>query len=507
MLPDCERLPINIYSVAQVRAMDRAAIEEFGIPGYTLMERAAAAALATLRARWPAARSLQIYCGAGNNAGDGYVLARLAAAYGIQVTVIACTPPDALTGDAATAARDCIAAGIAPTEFSASANADRADVIVDALFGTGLTRPLEGLFADALAQIASARCPVFALDIPSGVDADTGNVTGPAVRAHCTMAFVGLKAGYFLGAAPDHCGDIEFSALDIPSEVPARHEPVLQRLGLHDIQDALPPRRRTAHKGDNGRLLVIGGGPAMAGAARMAGEAALRAGAGLVRLATHPGHAAFVAAQVPELIVLEAGDVAALDQAVVDCDAIALGPGLGRTPWASQMCEWALAQPLPLVIDADGLNWLAESGDAQRLSQPGGQQRILTPHAGEAGRLLGCGSAEVQRDRMAAVTRLSAQYNATVVLKGARTLISGSAGGPPRVCLAGNPGMATAGTGDVLTGIAAGALVQTGDVVAAANAAVMIHALAGDSAAAARGERGLLATDLLDEVQRWANPS
>ena len=257
------------------------------------------------------------------------------------------------------------------------------------------------------------------------------------------------------------------------------------------------------HKGDNGRLLVIGGGPGMPGAVRMAGEAALRVGAGLVRLATHPRHAAFVATQVPELIVHEVDAAAALDDVALGCDAIAIGPGLGRSPWAAQMCEWALAQPLPLVIDADGLNWLADSGAIADHHCP----RILTPHAGEAGRLLGRSAGAVQRDRIAAVTALAARYASTVVLKGARTLICGPSAAPPRVCLAGNPGMASAGTGDVLTGIAGGLLVQTHDAERSANAAVMIHALAGDSAAAARGERGLIATDLLDDVQRWANPN
>lgn len=504
MLPDCERLPLHVYSVAQVREMDRVAIQDVGIAGYTLMERAAAAALRVLRERWPSARALRIYCGLGNNAGDGYVLARLADGYGLRVAVVACGPLERLGGDAATAARDCVAAGIEPVAFEAQSGPAGGEIVVDALFGTGLARPLEGVFADAVAQIAAAKCAVMALDVPSGIDADTGLANGPAVRADCTVAFVGLKAGYFLGVAPDHCGVLEFASLDIPDSVSAQQQPVLRRLSLADIGRALPRRRRTAHKGDNGRLLIIGGGPGMAGAVRMAGEAALRSGAGLVYIATHPRHAAFIAAQVPELIVHPIDSPQELDAAQLSVDAIALGPGLGRSAWASALCEWALGQPRPLVIDADGLNWLAADGSVAAHSQA----RILTPHPGEAGRLLGESIAAVQNDRLAAVRTLAERYGSTVVLKGARSLIAGPAAATaPRVCVAGNPGMASAGSGDVLTGITGAVLVQCGDAPLAADAAVLIHALAGDAAAAAQGERGLLATDLLQYVQQWANPS
>ena len=481
--------------------MDHAAIEQHGIAAYSLMERAGQAALDALRRRWPEARSLRIYCGLGNNAGDGYVVARLAHGYGLRVSVVACAPIDQLSADAARAARDCIAAGITPAPFSNAATAQHDQIIVDALFGTGLSRPLAGVFAQAVAQIKASNRPVLALDIPSGVAADTGIVSGPAIVADCTIAFVGLKSGYYLGLGPDHCGAIEFTDLQVPAAVFAEHTPVMRRLGLQDIRAALPQRSRTAHKGDNGRLLVIGGGPDMAGAVRMAGEAALRTGAGLVYLATHPRHAPFIAAQVPELIVHGIDSPQALDAAALQVDAIALGPGLGRSSWAAALCQWAVMQPVPVIIDADGLNWLAT---VERRS-PAAQQRMLTPHAGEAGRLLGIGSADVQRDRLRAATELADRYDATVVLKGAGTLVCAPAL-PVSVCAAGNPGMASAGTGDVLTGIAGGVLVQCGAVQAAAQAAVLIHALAGDAAAAQRGERGLIATDLLAQIQLWANP-
>ena len=481
--------------------MDRAAIEEHGIPGYTLMQRAAAEALATLRLRWPDARSLRIYCGLGNNAGDGYVVARLAQSYDMQVTVVACAAPDQLGGDAATAAHDCAAAGISPVAFTSAGAPQRDEVIVDALFGTGLSRPLENEFADAVRQINASACPVLALDIPSGLAADTGLVQGPAVRADCTIGFVGLKSGYFLGAGPEHCGAIDFADLDIPATVRDQQEPVLQRIGLEEIRFCLPPRSRNVHKGDNGRLLIIGGGPGMPGAVRMAGAAALRAGAGLVYVATHPQHAAFVTAETPELIVHATespADIAALAETV---QAIAIGPGLGRSRWATALCEWAFALEKPLIADADALNWLAETSISA-------QQRplLLTPHPGEAGRLLGRSGGAIQSDRLGAVRSIAERFAATTALKGAATLVADPGSGVAGVCAAGNPGMATAGTGDVLTGICGGVLVQCGDTAAAARAAVLIHALAGDAAASAGGERGLIATDLLEHIRLWANP-
>ena len=493
--------------------MDRSAIDEFGIAGFTLMERAGAAALRALRRRWPEVRALRVYCGVGNNAGDGFVVAKLAHVDGLRVTVITCAAVEELRGDAATAARDCSAAGVTILPFSAAAPIPDDEIVVDALFGIGLSRPLTGQFAAAVRQIAAADCPVVALDMPSGLDADTGRADGPVICAERTIAFVGLKTGYFLGVGTDQCGSIEFADIGIPPGIAARLTPAMQRLSLADIRAALPPRRRTAHKGSNGRLLVIGGGPDMAGAVRMAGEAALRTGAGLVHLATHPRHAAFIAAQVPELIVHAVDNTAVLEAAGIDFDAIALGPGLGRTPWAESLCEWAYAQPCPLVNDADGLNWLADAGDLGVQAQP----RIMTPHPGEAARLLGISTQAVQRDRLHSVRELAERYAATIILKGAGTLVSGPAAddgpvadkgtAPVSVCLAGNPGMASAGTGDVLTGIVGSVLVQSGDAGAAARAAVLIHSLAGDAAAAARGERGLIATDVIDAIQRWVNPS
>jgi NAD(P)H-hydrate epimerase len=503
MLPHFERLPTDVYAVAQVRAMDAAAIGDHGIAGYTLMERAADAALRVILQRWPAARGLRIYCGLGNNAGDGYVLARLAHAHAVAVTLVQCAAAEKLGGDAARAWADIAGADVAVSDFAGNAGPAKGEIVVDALFGTGLSRPLEGVFAAAVEQIAATPGAIIALDVPSGLDADTGLVNGPAVRAHCTIGFVGLKTGYFLGVGPDHCGQLEFADLDIPASVRELHRPVLRRLRVADIGTVLPRRSRLANKGDNGRLLVVGGGPGMPGAVRMAAEAALRSGVGLVYAATHPQNAAAIVAQRPEIIAFGVDSPADLAALQLEADAIVIGPGLGRSEWASALCEWALGAAVPLIVDADALNWLAARTGPVR--QP--EQWLLTPHPGEAGRLLGQSAADVQRDRLGAVSALSRRFGATTVLKGACTLTAEAGDAHvPGVCLAGNPGMASAGTGDVLAGVIGGIFAQCRDLRAAADTGVLVHGLAGDTAAEL-GERGLIATDLLTGIRRWVNVS
>jgi NAD(P)H-hydrate epimerase len=262
------------------------------------------------------------------------------------------------------------------------------------------------------------------------------------------------------------------------------------------VAAALPRRPRTSHKGDHGHVLVVGGGPGMPGAARLAGEAALRAGAGLVTVAVHPDNACSVTAR-PELMCVPARDAAALEPALARATVLAVGPGLGRSEWARALFEAALASGRPAVLDADALNLLAQSPRRR-------DDWVLTPHPGEAARLLGRGTAEVQRDRLGAARELQSRYGGTVVLKGAGSLVQAPLG-PPRLCDRGNPGMASAGMGDVLTGVIAGIAGQCGDLAHAAGAAVFVHAQAGDLAAR-RGERGLLAGDVIEQLRACVNP-
>lgn len=496
-----DSLPEAVYTAAQVRELDRIAIEQHGIPGYRLMQRAAEAALAELGAAWPEARALAIYCGAGNNAGDGYVLARLAAAAGYAVRVLAAVAPERLRGDAARAHTDCADAGVAIAELGAAPAAEPgdADVVVDALLGTGLDRPLEGRLADAVAAINGAGRPVLALDIPTGLHADTGRALGTPVAADLTVTFVGLKQGLFLGSAPDYVGRLKFSDLRVPAD--ARGVvPVMRRLKPGALAAALPRRPRTAHKGAHGRLLLIGSDQGFGGAMRLAGEAALRAGAGLVYVATHPDNVGVVLAGRPELICRGCEAGTAPEDWLETADAIVIGPGLGRGAFARAWLERVRGRSQPLVVDADALNLLAETPFTRA-------DWVITPHPGEAARLLGKRPADVQAERLASVRALAERYAATAVLKGAGTLVADAAhdDAAPSLCDRGNPGLATAGTGDVLAGVIGALLAQGLGPAAAARTGVLLHALAGD-AAAAPGERGLAASDLFAPLRELANP-
>jgi len=489
-------LPRNVFSAAQVRAMDRYAIEQLGVAGYTLMTRAGEAALDLLGESWPMARRLLVLCGAGNNGGDGYVLARLARAAGLSVATAALSDPATLKGDAARAYQDFSAAGGVAGSFG-PALLDDCDVVVDALLGTGLDRDVAGPFAGCIDAVNASGRPVLALDLPSGLNADDGRRMGCAIRADRTITFVGLKSGLFLGAAADHVGLLSFARLGIDQEI-AAGQPVLVRAGSDELARALPPRRRGAHKGDNGRVLVVGGGPGMPGAIRLAAEAALRVGAGLVTVATHGGNLAAVVGGRPEIICHAVDSEAGARPLMAAADVIAIGPGLGQSDWSKGLLEAVLASGKPLVVDADALNLLAQSPWR-------GAQWVLTPHPGEAGRLLGCSAGEIQADRLAAVRGLMERYGGVIVLKGAGSLVLGP-GGRPWVCDAGNPGMATAGMGDVLTGVIAGLAAQCRDLELAAIAGTWVHAHAGDLAAVG-GQRGLLASDVLAQLRACVNPA
>jgi len=483
-----------LYTAEQVRELDRRAIEDLGMPGYELMTRAGHATLNGLRALWPAARSIAVLCGPGNNGGDGYVVARVARAQGLRTRVVALADPGRLAGDARRAYDDFVAAGGRSEPWSPDTL--EAEVIVDAIYGTGLAHGVSGEAASVIAAANGCGRPIVAVDIPSGLHADSGEVLGIATRAALTVTFIGRKLGCYLGAGPEHVGRLLFDDLALPAQAYATQHPTARLLGEHDVAAALPRRRRGAHQGEHGHVLVIGGGPGMPGAARLAGEAALRAGAGLVTVAAHPDNTAVAAAR-PELMCIATGSPADLATALERATVLAVGPGLGRSEWARALLSAALESGRSAVVDADALNLIAES--------PGCSDRwVLTPHPGEAARLLGMSTEEVQADRLAALRALQGRYGGTVVLKGSGSLVL-SPGELPRLCDRGNPGMATAGMGDVLTGVIAGIAAQCGDLAAAARAGVFVHAQAGDLAAR-RGERGLLAGEVLEQVRACVNP-
>ena len=489
-------LPLELYTAAHLRILDRHAIEAAGISALTLMNRAGAAALRALRTAWPTARRIVVVCGAGNNGGDGFVLARLAHGDGLEAAVATVGDPARLRGEAKSAFEECRAAGVNIAAFGACSLAG-AEVIADAMFGIGLDRPLDLATCAVVAEINASQIPVLALDLPSGLHADTGAVMGAAVQASRTVTFIALKVGCFLGAGPQLTGALEFASLEVPPHPAGLIRPAAERLDPSLIARVLPRRRRTAHKGEFGHVLIVGGGPGMAGAVRLCGEACLRSGAGLVTVATRAAHASAISAARPELMSHGVEEARALRPLIERADVVAIGPGLGRDAWARSLLEDVLECERPLVVDADALNLLAE--------QPKRRANwILTPHPGEAARLLGLETSMVQGDRLSSLVRLTERYGGVVVLKGAGTLI-GAGEEIPALCDRGNPGMATAGMGDVLTGTIAALLAQTRNPWDAARAGVWAHALAGD-AAAQNGERGLIASDLIARLSACLNP-
>ena len=500
--------PSLLYSAAQVRALDAYAIAH-GTPGYTLMKRAGEAALRALRSRWPTAMKVIVVAGGGNNGGDGYVVARFAQAAGLSATVLALTPPDRLQGDARSAHDDFRASDGQVVSFVAERLAE-ADVVVDALLGTGLTSAVRAPFTEAIDAINACGRPVFALDLPSGLNADSGVVMGAAVRADSTISFVALKTGLFLADGPELCGRLLFDDLEVAPPAEPRFRPMLERMSEADIAAALPPRHRQSNKGDFGRVLIVGGGAGMPGAVRLAGESCLRAGAGLVTVATARENLAAISAGRPELILHPVNGADDLQQPLEVATVVAIGPGLGRTAWARALLDRVLASGKPLVIDADALNLLAE----RWLAAPRGS--VLTPHPGEAARLLRTSTAAVQADRVSALRQLCDRHpGAIVVLKGAGTLVGvaeaaenvddATAADPIfGLCERGNPAMAAAGMGDVLTGAIAGILGQCRHPWLAARAGVMAHALAGDDISRDR-QRGVLALELAEAINRWVN--
>lgn len=477
--------------------MDRQAIQRLGIPGLTLMERAGTRAYRTLRASWPERRRMRVFCGTGNNGGDGYIIAALAQLDGLDVEVLQLGDPARLRGDAATAANRYLDTGGRRSAFSGDVDTEDA-ILVDALFGTGLDRPVEGAWRDAILAMNASPSPVFAVDIPSGLHGDTGAVLGVAVEAEATMTFLALKRGLYTGAGPGHVGRLRFDDLDVPDAAAEGIEPAARRVAYEHVRGLLGPRRRTGHKGHYGHVLVIGGDHGMGGAVLLAGMSALRAGAGLVSVATRERHVGGLLAAQPELMVHGIEEPAGIEPLLARASVVLLGPGLGQSAWGRALFAQALDSGKPLVLDADGLNLL--NGTSTRRDD-----WVLTPHPGEAARLLGLPVTDVQADRFAVADAIVKRYGGVVVLKGAGTVIAGAAA-VPSVCAGGNPGLATGGTGDVLAGLITALRAQGIGSRQAAETGVCVHAEAGDRIARARGERGLAASDLPAMIRTLVNP-
>lgn len=489
-MPDIpEDLPLSLYSAAQVRELDARLIAA-GTPGFELMSRAAHAAWRALRRRWPQAGVLTVLAGRGNNAGDGYLVAALAQRAGWRVRVLAVGEPAQLQGDAAQALGEARQAGVAIQPWSECAPLE--GVLVDALLGTGLGGAVREPYAQAIRLINASGLPVLALDIPSGLSADTGCPLGVAVRAELTVSFIGLKLGLFAGEAPDHVGALVFADLAADPQIVAAQPVAARRLAAGNLA-RLAPRPRTAHKGHYGHVLVVGGDLGLGGAALLSAESALRAGTGLVSLATRGAHVPAALARRPELM---SRGVESANQALVlikRADVLVVGPGLGQESWGRSLLSAAAGRAQPQVWDADALNLLA----AGVVRAPA--NAVLTPHPGEAARLLGCDVGAVQADRPAAALALARRHGAVVILKGAGSLVADPQG-RLALCDHGHPAMAGAGLGDVLAGLAGALLAQGLMPFEAACLAVWVHARAGERLGLLG--RGLLASDLFPAIRQ-----
>ncbi len=487
---------LALYRPQQIRAIDAAATEQLGVSASELMERAGAAAWRLLRARWPEVRRIGIACGPGNNGGDGYVVARLAREAGLDVRVVSLSvsgPRSEQAGQVRKAWK-ALKGEVRVFDF----DLPEVELWVDALYGIGLSREPVGLAQSLIERINASRLPVLALDVPSGLDAETGRALGTTIRAAATLSFIVGKRGLYTGQARDFTGDLQLDTLGLPPTWLAGFAPDALLVRPDSLARWLAPRHANAHKGEYGHVLCVGGERGMGGAVRLCAEAALRTGVGLASVATRKeGVAALVAAR-PEAMTHAAETPKALLSLIDAATVLAVGPGLGGGAWGCGLYVTALASGKPIILDADALNLLATHPRPV-------PQAILTPHPGEAARLLGSDNLTIQSDRFAALAALVERYRCVVVLKGAGTLV-GAPGAVPVVIAAGNPGMAAGGMGDVLTGVIAALHAQHLDAFSAAVAGALLHGAAGDAAARVDGERGLLPSDLFPQIRRLANP-
>ena len=490
-----------ILTAAQMRAADEKTING-GVPSQTLMERAARAALQVLEERFDTTHTL-ILCGSGNNGGDGLAMSRFLAEKGKKVSVLYFGKRLADgTPDTAAMSTECARQfSLLPTKVCQQSELQTSGVtaVVDAVFGIGLCRPIEGALAEVLRAIAATAIPVLALDIPSGIHANNGQLLGVALPAKITVAIAAAKWGHFLYPGAHFCGEIKVVDIGIYADAPSAH--IVRKSDLLE----LPSRPARAHKGTFGRVLVIGGSVGMSGAAYFSAKAALRAGAGLVEIFAPSENRIIYQTQLPEALLTlydpQKFDEAQLIAAIKRADAIAIGMGLGQNDLTYQMLALALEHStVPMVIDADALNVLSLSPALRELCSVTKTPKILTPHLGEASRLLSQLVPVIAQDLPHFSKQLSQTLSVVTVLKDARTVITD--GTQSYLNTYGNSGMATGGSGDVLAGVIASFAAQGATAINAARLGVTAHALAGDAALEACGNHGLMASDIIDGLCR-----
>jgi NAD(P)H-hydrate epimerase len=509
---------MKILTADQFRDIDRLTSEQYGISSLALMERAGARVAEAVEEGYgdPKDLSVVVLCGKGNNGGDGFVVARLLLEKGCRPAVFIVGLAEDVRGDAAVQLDRLRQMGCHPTAILDAAmipkaELEKADIIVDAMLGTGLSRPAEGLFRSVIEALPDTAAAIVSIDIPSGLAADQAEIIGPCVEADLTVTFTALKYCLVFPPASRSAGDVVVVDIGNPEQLVEAPQNQRNLLTADDFPGAVHRRAETSHKGDFGRVLIVGGSRGKSGAAVMAGQAALRAGAGLVTVATAASILPIVAVAMPELMTEPLGetDTGAIDdlpmsEILAGKTVLGIGPGVGTHPQTQSFVRHTVQNArIPTVIDADGLN--AFVGYTNDLA--GGQRRplVITPHPGEMARLIGKDPGYVNADRVGVAQEFSLQHNLYVVLKGFRTIIA-APDGSIYVNATGNPGMATGGMGDILTGMIAGMLAQErlGAFVERLCFAVYLHGLAGDLAAENIGEESLIATDLLLHIgEAW----
>lgn len=482
-----------VYTKEQILALENSAISEHNIKSYELMQRAGKAAFIFIRENYPEAQRIIIVTGGGNNAGDGYVLARLLHQADVACATMPVVPINKLRGDAMRAQNEyAIHDG---DDIDPSENFPECDLIVDALFGTGLSRETEGEFANIINTINRTPVPVLALDIPSGLSATSGQPLGATVYANNTLTFIGLKSGLITAEARNYTGCIAVDSLNLHDSLFTSSDKLGTTISDTLVSRLLPPRKASGYKNNYGHVLIIGGNVGYPNAARLAGEAAARTGAGLVSVAIHPDNVAAVASGCASLMVKGIHQTSDISDLLKKADVIVVGPGLGQDKWAQKIFAYVIESKKPLVVDADALNLLSKNPSKC-------DHWVLTPHPGEAAALLACSSQDIQLNRTSSALAIQEQYSGITVLKGAGTLTCSQQ--EIYFCTTGNVSLATGGTGDVLTGIIAGLIAQGIPLLEAANAGTMIHGMAAELLSK-NGTRGILAEDLFPAIYKLVN--
>ena len=505
-----------VLTASEMREADRRTIEGIGIPGRTLMENAGQAVARTMERVLPDLRSRRValICGKGNNGGDGLVVLRALATRSVPAKAWVLCPFDQLSGDARDNLHAAQKLGLSvdavpdePSWRQALSEISLSDVIVDAIFGTGLTRAAAGLPEQVIRDLNELPGFKVAVDVPSGLSSDTGEIRGLSIEADLTVALAVPKVCHLIPPASLRSSRLEIVDIGIPKTVLEDVGGRLRTIEVEELHHLLPKRRAEAHKGDFGHLLIVGGSVSKPGAAVMTAHAALRAGVGLVTIAAPRAALPLMAPALPEAMwepleqtadgAISMSAYGHLQELLGGKSSLAIGPGLGQNPETVALVKrLVIENELPMVIDADGLN--AYQGDTEAF--PTKRPLALTPHPGEAARLLGCTARDIQKNRLDAVRKLAAQIGAFVLLKGHRTLVSDPSGNV-FINLTGNPGLATGGTGDVMTGIV-GALINRHPVDVALRLAAHLHGLAGDLAAESQGQTSLIATDVIRSLPK-----